>query len=361
MSTKRRIARVAIVSSGDGRGMAASVQRGMQANGVHCDLVPYTSWFPSLPGLTMRGAGTARRLVNAGVRLPLEARLVAALARARPDAVLFIKADDVHPWVYPLIRRATGAPIVVFHPDDPFNNGNLVKRGPAHPRSIGQARAADLCLSWSPLIMERLVAAGVRKPRYIAFAADPALHPVPSVSDADRRALGADVAFIGNWDAEREHWMTAIVAACEADGVDLALWGAHGWKRAADPRVQRSWRGRPLFADEMATAVAASRINLNILRLQNKDATNMRTFEIPCAGGFMLHERSAMLGRHFKIGEAVDDFATVDELVAKVKRWLGDDDERERVAAQGHSTALAWTYTHWAGQVLEWTEPLVRG
>jgi hypothetical protein len=303
--------------------------------------------------------GIAQRALTSAVRFPIELRLVAELTRLAPDVVMFIKADNVHPTFYPLIRRVTGAPLVVFHPDDPFNQGSFIARGPSHPRAIGQAKAADLSITWSDRIIERLAAVGVKRQRYLPFSCDPTLHPVPSVSDEERRALGAQVTFIGNWDAERERWMTAVAAACEADGVELALWGLVYWRRAADPRVRRAWRGRALLGSEMSKAVAASDINLNILRAQNKDATNMRTFEIPCVGGFMLHERSAMLGRHFKIGEAVDDFGTPDELATKVRLWLSRPTERARMAAQGHQTALAWTYTDWARQVLEWSVPLV--
>jgi spore maturation protein CgeB len=102
----------------------------------------------------------------------------------------------------------------------------------------------------------------------------------------------------------------------------------------------------------MAKATLASAINLNVLRMQNKNACNMRTFEIPGCGGFMLHERSSELPGLFRPGIECDDFGTADELRRKIDYYLSHAEERARIASAGRNAALRQTYTDWAAQVL---------
>ncbi|MCA9517642.1 MAG: hypothetical protein KC635_22030, partial [Myxococcales bacterium] len=302
---------VALISRDRAFSGGTSMRDGFVAAGARCTIVPYEDWFPDLHSQRLRGSGVVSRLAGDVVRPLAEARLVATVARLRPDVVFFLKCDDLHAAVYGVLRRLLrGVPLVAYHPDDPFNVGRgPLRPGPAHRRARAQLLAADLVVSWSPEVVRRAEALGARRARYLPFAADPAVHPRVPVTDADRAALGADVTFVGNWDQERERWLTGIAAALEAEGVGLAVWGTEYWEtRCKDARVRAAWRGRPLFGEEMSKAALASAINLNVLRLQNRGATNMRTFEIPCAGGFMLHERSPALSEWLPPGVACDDF-----------------------------------------------------
>jgi len=345
--------RIALVTRHRPGGWSLSIQRGFEANGLTCELIPYGNWFPALHLPGVRGSGGLTQAVKTALRPAMELRLLVELRRIRPDAVVFLKTDDLHRALYRAARRALGVPLIAYHPDDPFNQGTLLQPGPSHRRAITQLREVDVFACWSRPILERATAVGARQVLYLPFAADPELHPKIELTEADRAAFGADVTFVGNWDPSRERWMQPIARFCEDEGIDLAIWGNDYWGvRCADPRVRRAWRGRPLTGLEMAKAALASKINLNLLRVQNRGATNMRTMEIPCSGGFMLHERSEALGELLPPGEACDDFATPEELAAKVRRYLGDPAARERIAAAGHARAMGWTYREWTQEVL---------
>jgi len=118
--------------------------------------------------------------------------------------------------------------------------------------------------------------------------------------------------------------------------------------------VKRMWRGRPLRGKEMVRATRASKINLNILRTQNKNACNMRSFEIPCCGGFMVHERSEDLSGLLKPGSEYEDFGSPQELVEKIKQYLQLEHRRKEIAARGHQAVLKrHTYRSWAERVID--------
>lgn len=329
--------------------MGLSARRGFEQLGLEVSYVPYLDWQPHISLGRLRGAGVITRVLGGVVRPALEARLVAELTRARPDLVLFLKCDDLHAATYRLVRAVTRARLVAFHPDDPWNRWTLVRAGPAHGRAGVQMRSVDHMFLWSRPLVERAREAGVRCD-YLTFACDPALHArVEEPSEDERRALGSEVCFIGNWDEEREAWLGPLADA----GLGLALWGSDYWvSRCRHPGLRRAWRGRPLVGREQAVAARTSGVMVNVLRRQNKGSCNMRTFEIPCAGGFMLHERSPEAAEFFPPGIAAGGFGSPEELVVEARRWLADPEGRERIAAEGHRRALAWTYREWAQALL---------
>jgi len=346
-----KLAHICIVSSGAEGGMGVSVKRGFEALGRRVSYVPYIDWLPTLGSASFRGSGLINRSMALVTRPAIEVRLVALIGKIRPDLVLFIKCDDLHGTAYTAIRRVTSAPLIAYHPDDPWNQATAFRRGSSHHRAGVQIRQVDAMFLWSRALVQRAAVEGAQRAFYLPFACDPELHPVASALTAEETAqLGADVAFIGNWDAEREAWLAPVVEA----GIDLAIWGAEYWRdRCKHPGLKQAWRGRPLFGSEQAKAALASKILVNVLRKQNKGACNMRTFEIPCTGGFMLHERSSEAAAFFPPDVACGDFGSSDELIAGIRRWLADPEGRARVAAEGHRRALAWTYREWAGKLLE--------
>ena len=348
--------RVAVITQHREAGsMSESVVNGLAALGVDVHMVRYSELTRGLRSVGGPAAGLIYDVATEGLRLVSDALLVRELARLQPDLVLFLKTDGLTSAAYRGIRLATKAKLAAFHPDDPFNTGRrrlLRKRGgPSHRRARVQMRSVDVYLTWSQDLVRRTRAAGAREVHYVPFACDPALHPRVSADEVPDE-LRADVVFIGTWDAERERWLTALASL---EGVDFALWGSAWDTHCKNPALVGAWRKRPLMGLEMARAVAGGAIHVNILRMQNKNAHNMRTFEIPCAGGFMLHERSAEAAAFFPPGEACDDFATPEELCDKVRSYLADPEARRRIAEAGYQVARRHTYTDWARRVLALT------
>ena len=72
----------------------------------------------------------------------------------------------------------------------------------------------------------------------------------------------------------------------------------------------------------------------------------MRTFEIPAAGGFLLHEFSEEVGDFYVEGEEAEFYKTIEECVDKVKYYCAHDDERMKIAAKGYEKVLTAGYTY---------------
>lgn len=342
---------IALVGSFRPGSLERSIQRGFESLGHRVSAVPYAEWTPALSVERLRGAGLVNRALATVSRPALELRLVFSLRELAPDLVLILKCDDLHRATYRALRATLPrTPLVAFHPDDPYNRPRGLLPGPANPRADVQIREVDTFFVWSHPLVAKAQATGARRAAYLPFACDPELHPrVTDLSAAEREALGSPICFIGNWDPEREAWLTPLAEA----ELGLAVWGAEYWRtRCKSPALRRAYRGRPLTGREQAAAAAASDILVNVLRRQNKGACNMRTFEIPCTGGFMLHERSPDAAAFFPPDLACGDFASPEDLVTACRRWLADPERRREVAAEGHRRALAWTYREWAAALL---------
>lgn len=66
---------------------------------------------------------------------------------------------------------------------------------------------------------------------------------------------------------------------------------------------------------------------------------NMRTFEIPGAGGFELVDDVSNIGDHFDVGEELVTYSGLDDLVETVRYYLDNDEEREAIASRGYRRA----------------------
>lgn len=346
----RASTRVAVVGSPWVGGTSRSVADGFQDAGFETRIIPLLDWLPErwVYSHYLPGTGLLARLSNAASMPALEVMLLDQLRRYRPDLVVLIKCDFLHHALYRATREWLKAKVVAFHPDDPFDAATFFRRGPSHRRALLQMRVVDHYFLWSPRLVEQAERAGAKSVHYLPFAYDARVFPPSEPSAEDVRAYHDQVTFLGNWDREREAWLGALTE------FKLGIYGSAYWKtRCQNAKVTAAWRPRTLRQEEKSRLLRASAINLNFLRIQNRDACNQRTFEIPGCGGFMLHERSRALPDLFKPGVACDDFASPEELRDKIRFYLDNPDIRARIARAGHEKVQQLTYRRWAERVVE--------
>lgn len=266
------------------------------------------------------------RRVGAGRR---NERLVRRTREIQPELVLLVNGALVMPEAVASMQEA-GATVAVFHPDAPVP-GNPNYR----PEHLPVARQADACFVWSRELATRLRNAGVSNTEYLPFAWDPRVFP--HVEEA--AASGPEVIFVGGWDEHRERWLEPV-----ADVFDLEIWGPDYWERRtrSGSPVHDCWQGRGLRGREAAEAVANAKVALNVLRRQNlPDGTNMRTFEVPGAGGFLLATRSDGAAEIYPEEEAGAYFESPDELLSMVRWYLDHTEERQAIAERAHAITAA--------------------
>jgi spore maturation protein CgeB len=233
-------------------------------------------------------------------------------------------------------RLVPAAPLVWYCEDDMMN-----------PRlgSVWIDRALPLFDLWVTTksfnaAPEEMPARGVRRTLFVDNSYDPHIHRRMTLTAEDQRAFGADVAFIGTFERPRA---ASILALAQA-GLAVRVWG-NGWGGApTHPNLRIEHQ--PVYDDDYARALNASRINLAFLRKANRDLQTCRTVEIPACSGFMLHEHSREAERMFAPDREAAFFGTDEEMVACCRRWLADESARRTVADAGYERVRSGHNTH---------------
>ena len=308
-------------------------------------------YIPAAATLADRIAGRVIGHPRRGYR-ELNRALIDQAEAFSPDLVLIGKGRCFAASALRAVKSATGATLVNWATDDPFNrvdsSHDLLESIPVY----------DLYVCTKRAVVPDVIAAGCRQAAYIMFGYKPDVHfPEPPASDDEKSRFECDVMFAGGCDDDRAPYFTALVA--EMPGVRLHLYGGY-WDRVREVRPYA--RGFAIGRD-YRLAVGAAKIAVNLCRRSNRDDHVMRTFEIPACGGFMLAERSAAHAELFADDTEAAFFSSPDEFVEKVKSYLARDGDRERIAAAGRQ-AIAngkHSYDDRLDEILAAAQALTRG
>lgn len=238
--------------------------------------------------------------------------------------VLIVKGPEVAARSLRAIKERTGATLVNFATDDPFNPR---VNSPALVTSIPYY---DLYVTTKKAIIGDLEKHGARRVEFVPFGFKPSIHfPEHAKDDVERRDFSSDVCFIGGADVDRVPYFETLIDSIPS--IRLSLYGGY-WDRYASLATHH--RGM-VGGRDYRLALSGSKICVNLVRKANRDGHVMRTFEVPACGGFMLAERTAEHREMFSEDETAAFFEGPDEMIEKIKAYLPKDSERERIAERG--------------------------
>ena len=156
--------------------------------------------------------------------------------------------------------------------------------------------------------------------------------PCPSLDFADAKPntrKTIDVSFVGNClVSDRMHYIDHL----ERNDIPVETFG-------------RGSKNGYISREKLREVMSASRINLNFSKMNiSKEVLRQETWrqhvrqikgrplEVAAMGGFCLSEYASHLGRVLEVGKEVDVFWSTEQLLDKVKYYLAQDEERERIA-----------------------------
>lgn len=325
--TERRPKVLLVGDYGPGQ-LALSYERGFREAGA--DVVRFETGQSRVFGLPVNRL--TRPALGRSLRLRKQEALINAAVSSRPDLVFVLKGEWLDERALSELRSRVPAALANYYPDDPFSAPDV---GASLWRALPRY---DRVYVFSHAFAPRLAALGA-KPSYLPFAWDPAMHPhVPPREDARL------VSFVGNWWSDREAWLSALL------DFDLGLWGNWSGLARRSP-LRKRVRGPAVYEQGMSDVLGTSAIVLNFIRIV-ANGHNMRSYEAPGAGAFLLSNRTPELGELFREGEEIACFDSPTELRDKVDFFLRNPDERLRIAAAGHLRCQQETYGRRAAAVL---------
>ncbi len=270
------------------------------------------------------------------------ARMAEALRDATSDLVVVLKGQFVLPETVDTIRRATGAVVVNYYPDDPFEAD--ASMGLTGGPSV--LRAYDRCYTFAQHLVEEYRRHGVTDVEWMPFARDIDQHSfVPAIEPPE-----FDAVFVGNLDSERVRWLEAVAARHR-----VGIFGEHTLAAvpAASP-LRRATFLPAAYEAELGKALARGAVSLNVMRLQNRFSHNMRSYESLACGAFTISQWTPELERMFRDGEEVVFAKSPEEMAALVGAWLPRRERRRAVAAAGFARVADDTYDARARTMLDY-------
>jgi hypothetical protein len=276
--------------------------------------------------LAFYGRSISLRVANRILRRPLrrhtrplrQAALDAA-RRTRPDMVFACKALHFDGDVMEDIRRASGALLVHWHPDDYRNRSN------SSADFASALPVYDVHLTPKTFNIAELVEDGARRVEFVPYSYDPEVHrPLPPRTSPPCQAV-----FVGSFEPER----AGVLEYAARSGIDLEVWGSFWHRLPPSSPLRPHCRYREERADEMATAFASAAVSLGFLRKANRDLHTARTFEIPASGGVMLTERTDEQRSFFEEGKEALYFDSAEEMVSTIRAYSSSPGDLARIRA----------------------------
>lgn len=216
--------------------------------------------------------------------------------------------------------------IFCFYPDDPFR----IMPGTSTPFVKECITNYSAYFIWSRTLVKRIKETSNKNVYYLPFAADSDLLIPQDYSPKFTNAgMACDVSFVGNADKERTDFLNTLSMHLD-NKYKINIYGSW-WKKINGYEISKNVQG-----DDFSNVILSSKINMNVLRVQNKNSNNMRTFEIPVVGGFMLHEYSEEAIEFFEPGIEADYYKSAEECADKIKFYLKNETLRLKIATAGH-------------------------
>lgn len=144
----------------------------------------------------------------------------------------------------------------------------------------------------------------------------------------DARMLAAEVGA----SEKRLHYVQALGA------FGVSVWGDEGWKTLQAPGCV--YQGHAGHYVELNKIYSQSLINLDIGRLYQPDIVTMRVFDVLACGGFVLAEHSSALEELFRVGEELDSYRTLSEMIDKVSYYVSHPEKARAIALKGREAVL---------------------
>lgn len=177
------------------------------------------------------------------------------------------------------------------------------------------------------------------------LVAKPALNNFPASMDVDIRAAIAQDISVKVGEQERIRFLKRL---SEQFSVDLYT----GSDTTCMPKVHN--RGFAKTATEMPIIFNQSKINLNMTAKSIRSGLSLRVFDVLSCMGFLITNYQEELPEHFNIGEDLEAYSSLDDLIGKCEYYLTHEKDRIEIAHNGFEKVKKYhTYDVRIAQILK--------
>lgn len=274
------------------------------------------------------------------LKIPLDTTLVnknirEAISNNTFDLIWIEKGNMIWPWTLRKIKQESPIVKLISCSEDDM----YATHGHSLWYRIG-LRFYDIVFTTKVYNLNELRLFGAKKTTLFLDSYDEKIHKPMQLTQAEFERFSCDVGAIGAFEDERAESLFYLAE----HGIKVNVWG-NGWGSMVNIHPNLIIKNKFLFREDYSKAICATKINLNFLRKINRDEITSRSVEIPACGGFMLSERTARHLEFFEEGKEAEFFNSNDEMLEKIRHYLANEDEREKIARAGKERCVTSGYS----------------
>jgi spore maturation protein CgeB len=270
----------------------------------------------------------------------------------KPTIILIFKGMEISSRSLKKVK-AMGIKLVNYNFDHPFK---FFSAGTGN-RFVKEAIPwYDLHITYSAAIERELQKEYNVKTALLPFAYSLANGEFEEILKDDRPEINR-ACFVGNPD----HLRVVVIQKLIKEGIPLDVYG-FGWEKHFESdesiTIYPPKKAYSYWPDQLEfwKVLRQYRVQLNFLRPHNEDSHNLRSFEIPAAGGIMLAPDSTEHRTYFTPDKEIflfKDFGSCLEKCRMIMNFAPEKVAEIRLAARKRSVESNYSYEHRTRQLLE--------
>ena len=270
----------------------------------------------------------------------IQEKLKAFILENNPTIVIIFKGMEITPETLLWIKNQR-IKIYNYNPDHPFIFSG---RGSGNANVSKSLKLYDYYLTYADDAVKELGKLGIKSQK-IPFGLDESGFVYRELS---RENEVLKTCFLGNGDKHRAEFINQL-AIC---GLEIDVYGENWSQFKLDNTITV---GPAQYGAAFWTTLQKYAVQLNLLRPHNLTTHNMRSFDIPGAGGIMLAPFTMDHSTYFENNSEVYLFKDVNEALLIAERILNlDFEERQLIRAKAHQRSLnEHTYRQRVSQLIK--------
>lgn len=254
----------------------------------------------------------------------------------KPDVIIVFKGMELLPSTIQALKSTTKL-LVNYNPDHPFLH---FSKGSGNTFVREAIPLYDLHVSYSKNICNVLSEKYSVDTAYLPFG----FMPKTALTQKLRQNFDKDIIFIGAWDKERANFFNTLPEKT------VRIIGPNTWGGKTLPQSfsRKSWVGFSLYENDAMEAHATALASLNLLRPQNiiSNSHNMRTFEVPGAGGLLLSPYTDEQAEFFTPDKEAIFFRNTSELLDLIKDLKKNENRVRYIKANAYQRSITSGYSY---------------
>lgn len=239
----------------------------------------------------------------------------------KPDVIINLETEQVNPLFFKILKNSVGFKLIGYHG--------------ANPIKVDLSQYDAFISTFMPNV-SKARAYGI-KAELINFCIDP--DEIKSIlSELGDKEKKYPIVFSGSLHKVHRSRLVLLESIAEEFGEQFNLFTHTDY--ALTPILKEAYKGEVFGKDHIKT-LALSKISINHHGDILPWAHNIRLYEATAAGSLLITDELPGLRNLFEVGREVAAYSSIHECIKLIRKFLEDDEEREKIAKAGQKKTLS--------------------